>query len=139
MPVLRVTWLDNMAGHHASHGNLAEAAQCKLYIAFLVGSYLQEALPRNERGGVPKNASFFAHSSPNLAKEHANPKLKFQVRVCVRVMHVYWCACIVPLHCRSVLSLTPARAQEGMYDSPTFTVSGLVRTITMAVGECVCV
>jgi hypothetical protein len=112
MPVLRVTWLDNLAAHQVAHGNHAEAAQCKLYMAYLVALHLCEQRSASSSslsslssssssiGGVPTSADAFRLTAPNLAREPANPKLKYQ---------------------------------EGMYDSPTFTMPGLLRTLTTAI------
>jgi hypothetical protein len=35
-PDLRLTWLDSLALFHVQNGNIEEAAQCKIHIAYLI-------------------------------------------------------------------------------------------------------
>eukprot|EP01130_Rhizamoeba_saxonica_P013944 TRINITY_DN6008_c0_g4_i1.p1 TRINITY_DN6008_c0_g4~~TRINITY_DN6008_c0_g4_i1.p1 ORF type:complete len:702 (+),score=134.73 TRINITY_DN6008_c0_g4_i1:207-2108(+) len=70
-PVLRVTWIDNLATLHKSEGNFLESAQCKMHIASLFIQYLKW---KNKLTRLPSNFGDFESVSPNMAME---PKLEF--------------------------------------------------------------
>jgi len=69
-PDLRMQWLDNLAIMHAQWGNIEEASQCKIYMAYMVMQYLLHSVPKQ----LPKqfresNQNPFARISPNVAQD----------------------------------------------------------------------
>eukprot|EP01119_Soliformovum_irregulare_P012303 TRINITY_DN3184_c0_g1_i7.p1 TRINITY_DN3184_c0_g1~~TRINITY_DN3184_c0_g1_i7.p1 ORF type:complete len:1811 (+),score=445.59 TRINITY_DN3184_c0_g1_i7:572-5434(+) len=69
-PDLRLTWLDNLAVLQVQNGNIDEAVQCKITIAFTILQYLQwktpKLLPVELRD--PSGATlYFSRISPNLS------------------------------------------------------------------------
>lgn len=45
-PDLRLTWLENLQVFHVQNGNIEEAVQCKIHVAFLITQYLQKMNPK---------------------------------------------------------------------------------------------
>ncbi|XP_064626372.1 dedicator of cytokinesis protein 7-like isoform X5 [Lineus longissimus] len=67
-PDLRLTWLQNMAGKHSERSNHAEAAQCLIHAAGLVGEYLNML---EDKPHLPVGCVSFQNISSNVLEESA--------------------------------------------------------------------
>jgi len=69
-PDLRLTWLENLSVIHVQNGNIEEAAQCKIHMAYLVLQYIQSSnqklLPVELR---ELRCPYFQNISPNIFNE----------------------------------------------------------------------
>ncbi|KPM04895.1 dedicator of cytokinesis protein 7-like protein 2 [Sarcoptes scabiei] len=70
-PVLRVTWLENMAKKHADFGQHVEAAQCYVHAAALVSECLHKV---NRRSYLPVSCAAFQKVCPNVFEESLSSK-----------------------------------------------------------------
>lgn len=69
-PDLRLTWLENLAVLHVQNGNVEEAVQCKIHIAYLVMQYFQRKHPKQLPVELRDSKShLLSLLSPNLANE----------------------------------------------------------------------
>lgn len=69
-PDLRLIWLENLQVFHVQNGNIEEAVQCKIHVAYLITQYLQKVNPKQLPSHLRTLDSLaFTRISPTITKE----------------------------------------------------------------------